>query len=32
MDGDGLIAAIAARRGYLGKGGAPHLEKAATRR
>ena len=29
MDGDRLIAAIAARRGYLGKGGAPHLEKAA---
>ena len=29
MDGDDLIAAIAARRGYLGKGGAPHLEKAA---
>jgi ribosome biogenesis GTPase A len=29
MDGDDLIAAIAARRGYLGKGGTPHLEKAA---
>jgi ribosome biogenesis GTPase A len=29
MDGEDLIAAIAARRGYLGKGGAPHLEKAA---
>jgi ribosome biogenesis GTPase A len=29
MDGDRLIAAIAARRGYLGKGGTPHHEKAA---
>ena len=29
MDGHDLIAAIAARRGYLGKGGTPHLEKAA---
>ena len=29
MDADALIAAIAARRGYLGKGGTPHLEKAA---
>ena len=29
MDGDGLIAAIAAKRGYLGKGGTPHYEKAA---
>jgi len=29
MDGDGLIAAIAVKRDYLGKGGTPHLEKAA---
>jgi ribosome biogenesis GTPase A len=29
MDGDRLISAIAAKRGYLGKGGKPHLEKAA---
>jgi ribosome biogenesis GTPase A len=29
MDGDALIAAIAAKRGYLGKGGTPHPEKAA---
>jgi ribosome biogenesis GTPase A len=29
MDGHDLIAAIAAKRGYLVKGGAPHLEKAA---
>ena len=28
MDGDHLIAAIAAKRGYLGKGGTPQLEKA----
>jgi ribosome biogenesis GTPase A len=29
MDGHHLISAIAAKRGYLGKGGKPHLEKAA---
>jgi ribosome biogenesis GTPase A len=29
MDGHDLIAAIATRRGYLGKGGTPNLEKAA---
>ncbi|HEU4649800.1 MAG TPA: ribosome biogenesis GTPase YlqF [Croceibacterium sp.] len=29
MDAPRLIAAIAAKRGYLGKGGKPHLEKAA---
>jgi ribosome biogenesis GTPase A len=29
MDGDDLIAAIAATRGYLGKGGKPDVEKAA---
>jgi ribosome biogenesis GTPase A len=29
MDGHDLIAAIAARRGYLGKGATPQLEKAA---
>jgi len=29
LDGDRLIAAIAARRGYLGKGGKPQHEKAA---
>ena len=29
MDGDDVIAAIAARRGYLGKGAKPQLEKAA---
>jgi ribosome biogenesis GTPase A len=29
MDGGDLIAAIAARRGYLGKGATPQLEKAA---
>ena len=29
LDGHRLISAIAAKRGYLGKGGKPHLEKAA---